>query len=555
VARVAFSPDGQLLAAATEDRTAQLWDVAGGKLLANLEGDLLRFHCVTFSPDGRLVLAGGGDWKPDGVNQVTVWDVAGRNQVRKLTGHKSAVLVISYSPDGKVIATGSADGTIRLWDADSGKHLKTLSGHKGMVEAAVFTADGRTLVSGGQDATVRFWDVEQGTEKSQFPMPGVVRSVRFTPDAETLIVGSGPKTLKLFAAANQKELAALWNGADPQPVAMDLFPITSPTPRPREKSWLAATGLLGLGLASIVSLSFAVGLTLRHRRAGQPPAGAGTAAALLTFACAECGKRLRVKPELAGKKVRCPRCNKATSVPANSPTEGPVPPPRRWWAHADALAAAAAAVLLAAGAVVGLWLLPGEEKAPSVSRLQVVADRVRAQKSDSIDARPYPSLADRDLAVLQGLTHLKNLNLDNTEVTDEGMKDVAQAANLVSLSLTNTQVSDAGLAHLRPLTNLDDLRLDKLPITDAGLAHVGDFSRLRKLSLYQTHISDAGLTHLKSLSNLERLSLDETSIGDEGLRQLSSCFRLKYLSVWHTRVTPAGVQELTGTLPGLKVNR
>ena len=35
-----------------------------------------------------------------------------------------------------------------------------------------------------------------------------------------------------------------------------------------------------------------------------------------TFACPECGARLRLKPELAGKRVRCPRCQQVVTFPS-----------------------------------------------------------------------------------------------------------------------------------------------------------------------------------------------------------------------------------------------
>jgi serine/threonine protein kinase len=553
VARVAFAPDGRLLATATEDKSAQLWDVSTGKLVADLQGDLFRFHCVAFSPDGKRVLAGGGDWKPGGLNQVTVWDVASKQQVLKLTGHQNAILGISFSPDGKTIATASVDRTVRLWDADSGTPLKTLSGHAHWVESAVFAPDGKTVVSGGPDRTVRFWDVDQGQETRRMAMPGGVRTVRFTPDGTTLIVGGGPKTLKLFSAADQKELAALWNGSEPQPAAMDLLPV-APPPKPPGRGWLAAAGLLGLGLAFLVSLAFAVRMSLRRLPAGPAPSGAGAPAAPLSFVCPGCGKKLKVKAELAGKKVKCPQCGKPAQVPEAKAAPVPVSPARPWRRRAVALAAFATAGLSAALFLVVFWLSRSRPE-PTVSPLQVPAARVRAQKIDTIDARRYASVTDKDLAVLPGLDNLRVLNLDNTEISDTGLKDVARARNLITLSLTNTQVTDAGLAELKPLTNLEDLRLDKLPITDAGLAHLTAFPRLRRLSLYKTAITDNGVAYLKQLPNLERLSLDETQTGDEALRHLSQCSNLRYVSVWQTQVTDAGVQELQKALPGLKVNR
>jgi len=36
---------------------------------------------------------------------------------------------------------------------------------------------------------------------------------------------------------------------------------------------------------------------------------------MITFKCRECGKRLFVKRELAGRRVQCPRCFKYLAVP------------------------------------------------------------------------------------------------------------------------------------------------------------------------------------------------------------------------------------------------
>ena len=37
-------------------------------------------------------------------------------KVRILTGHSGSVLAIVFSPDGKVLVTGGGDTSVRLWD-------------------------------------------------------------------------------------------------------------------------------------------------------------------------------------------------------------------------------------------------------------------------------------------------------------------------------------------------------------------------------------------------------------------------------------------------------
>jgi WD domain, G-beta repeat len=344
VARLAFSPDGELLATATERKTAQLWNVNQRKLHADLEGDLFRFHCVMFSPDGKLVLAGGGDWKRGGTNQVTIWDVATKKQVGKLL-HDNAVICMTYSPDHKLIATGSIDMTIRLWDADSFKELKTLRGHQHWVETLVFTADSKTLVSGSHDYSVRFWDVAEGKETDRVEFPGKsVRVVQFTPDGFGLIVGGGKKMLTIFDATGRKEQMALWDGTNPQKTAMDELPVgralpgqfaaqegVVEAPQPwRWRLWLAAA------IALVMATALLLGLLsqLRRRRYAQPllpndqsnpipssPKPAESPPATISFSCSNCGKGLKAKAQSAGKNVTCPHCGQATHVPESSAGE------------------------------------------------------------------------------------------------------------------------------------------------------------------------------------------------------------------------------------------
>jgi toxoflavin biosynthesis protein ToxC len=157
-----LATSGAYVATAGYDNQLILWEAVSKSPIARSLHDHLVNQCA-FNPAGTLIATASSDYS------ARIWDVPSLRLRAALIGHEDDVDMAVFSPDGLRIATCALDRTIRIWDL-SGVCLNILRGHTGNILSVAWTNDGARLVSSGVDGTIRIWSAVSGAEIARTDM-------------------------------------------------------------------------------------------------------------------------------------------------------------------------------------------------------------------------------------------------------------------------------------------------------------------------------------------------------------------------------------------------
>lgn len=136
-----IAPDGQRVATSPSNGYGlNLYDVRpGGGIVAVTTS--WRCRTLAYSPDGEQLAAACYD------HTVRLLNSRSGNTTRRLDGHGDLVSAVAFSPEGRTLASASRDGTVRLWDLAAIDRDKL----EGVFPPYALSADNRTLIHASLD--------------------------------------------------------------------------------------------------------------------------------------------------------------------------------------------------------------------------------------------------------------------------------------------------------------------------------------------------------------------------------------------------------------------
>lgn len=244
IENLTLSSDGQIVAAASRDKSVYVWNAQDGKFRYELKGHTAPVWAVAIAPNKQFIVSGGTDksvriwsltngaligelgtaaalvtavasapsqmvtWKTS--REVTIWRKG--NTERHILG-KGDNPTAQLSPNGNFVLATDSLNTSTLWQSESGQAIRTYKNMPAlMVKKAAVAPDGKLIAIGDMDGMVNLIEAQTGQLLRRIGKEGgAVNHVAFSADGQKLVAGRSDRSVLVMAVGSGTVLHGFQN--------------------------------------------------------------------------------------------------------------------------------------------------------------------------------------------------------------------------------------------------------------------------------------------------------------------------------------------------------
>ena len=156
IIEMAISSDSKKVATVGFNRDLMIYDAATGAESGTLRCACNDNHAVAFSPDNKLIAAGGR------CGTIRVWETDSLSMAHEIKAHRRRIRSLEFTDDGDLVSAGD-DQIVRINKLDNELQSSSLPRHASKLFAQKIMSPS-VIATGGSDNKIHIWNLNTGFE-------------------------------------------------------------------------------------------------------------------------------------------------------------------------------------------------------------------------------------------------------------------------------------------------------------------------------------------------------------------------------------------------------